>query len=59
MLRRDLGRLSPMRRFLRARAAADALIYEEIAVRRAAPDAEERDDVLSLLLSPATRTARR
>ena len=39
------------RRFLEARAAADELIYEEIAERRAAPDAEERDDVLSLLLS--------
>ena len=51
LLRRNLGRLSPMRRFLAARAAADALIYEEIAERRAAPDAEERGDVLSLLLS--------
>ena len=39
------------RRFLEARAAADALIYEEIAERRGAPDAEERDDILSLLLS--------
>jgi len=51
MLRRDLGRLSPMRKFLTARKAADDLIYEEIAERRQAPDAEERDDVLSLLLS--------
>jgi len=51
ILQRGLGRISPMRHFLRARAAADALIYEEIAERRAAPDAEERDDVLSLLLS--------
>jgi cytochrome P450 len=49
-LRRDLGRLSPWARFLRARDALDAFIYEEIARRRAAPDAEERDDVLSLLL---------
>jgi cytochrome P450 len=39
------------RRFLEAREAADELIYGEIAERRAAPDAEERDDVLSLLLS--------
>jgi len=51
ILRRNLGRFSPMRRFLAARAAADELIYEEIALRRAAPDAEQRDDVLSLLLS--------
>ncbi len=51
MLRRNLGRFSPMRRFLAAREAADALVYEEIAERRRAPDAEERDDVLSLLLS--------
>lgn len=46
-----LRRFAPMRRFLAAREAADALIYEEIAERRAAPDGEERDDVLSLLLS--------
>lgn len=51
MLRRDLGRLSPMRRFLEARAAADELIYDEIAERRAAADSEDRDDVLSLLLT--------
>ena len=30
--------------------AADALLYEEIALRRSEPDLEERDDVLSLLL---------
>ena len=51
ILRRNLGRLSPMRRFLAARAEADELIYEEIASRRAQPGTEERDDVLSLLLS--------
>jgi len=49
-LRRDLGPLSPWRRFLRARAAVDELIYDEIARRRAEPDFESRDDVLSLLL---------
>jgi cytochrome P450 len=49
-LRRDLGRFSPWRRFLRARAALDALIADELAQHRAAPDAEDRDDVLSLLL---------
>jgi cytochrome P450 len=50
MLRRDLGRLSPWARFQRSRAALDAFIYEEIALRRAAGD-EEADDVLSLLLA--------
>jgi cytochrome P450 len=49
-LRRDLGRFSPWRRFLRARADADALLYDEIRRRRAQPDLAERDDVLSLLL---------
>jgi cytochrome P450 len=49
-LRRHLGRFSPWTRFVRAREALDELIYEEIATRRAAPDATERDDVLSLLL---------
>jgi cytochrome P450 len=50
-LRRDLGRLSPWGRFLRSRQALDAFIYEEIALRRAEAGHEERDDVLSLLLS--------
>jgi cytochrome P450 family 135 len=53
MLRRDLGRWSPWSRFLRARAALDEFIYEEIALRRAEGDAEgaERSDILSLLLA--------
>jgi len=51
MLRRDLGRLSPWNRFLRSRAALDSFLYEEIALRRAEPGQEERDDVLSLLLA--------
>jgi cytochrome P450 len=50
-LRRDLGGLSPWGRFLRSRQALDAFIYEEIALRRAEAEDEERDDVLSLLLS--------
>jgi cytochrome P450 len=50
-LRRSFGRLSPWARFLRVRATLDELVHEEIAMRRAEPDAEERDDVLSLLLS--------
>ena len=49
-LRRDLGPLSPWRRFLKARDELDAFLYEEIALRRAEVDGEERDDVLSLLL---------
>jgi cytochrome P450 len=49
--RRDLGPLSPWVRFKRARAALDAFLYEEIERRRAEPDLEGRDDVLSLLLS--------
>jgi cytochrome P450 len=50
-LRRDLGGFSPWGRFLRSRQALDAFIYEEIALRRAEAEDEERDDVLSLLLS--------
>jgi cytochrome P450 len=49
-LRRHLGRFSPWTRFVRAREALDELIYDEVAARRRAPDAAEREDVLSLLL---------
>lgn len=49
-LRRDLGPLSPWRRFLRARDELDAFLYEEIALRREEAEHEDRDDVLSLLL---------
>jgi cytochrome P450 len=62
-LRRDAGRLSPWGRFLRARAAFDQLVHEDIDRGRADPAAlDERDDVLSMLLqarredgSPLTR----
>jgi cytochrome P450 len=37
-------------RFAERRRTADELIYDEIARRRSAPDLEEREDVLSLLL---------
>ncbi len=47
-LQRDLGPLTPWRRFARARAAADAKIREEIAARRAAPGG---DDILSLMIA--------
>jgi len=50
MLRRDLGRFSPWRRFLAARGNLDDFLYEEIALRRTEAGVEERDDVLSLLL---------
>jgi cytochrome P450 len=53
-LRHNLGRWSPWARFVAAREALDAFIYEEIALRRAELSSEEesdRDDVLSLLLA--------
>jgi cytochrome P450 len=50
-MRRNLGPLSPWGRFVRSRAALDEFIYEEIRMRRAEPGHEQRDDVLSLLLS--------
>lgn len=50
-LRRDIGRFSPWGMFRRRLAAADALIYEEIAHRRADPGLAERTDVLSRLLA--------
>lgn len=52
-LRRNLGPFSPWARFLRAREALDAFIYEEISLRRAEVEGEEvdGDDVLSLLLA--------
>jgi cytochrome P450 family 135 len=49
-LRRDLGAWSPWGQFKRRLRAADALVYEEIARRRADPGLGERTDVLSLLL---------
>ena len=49
-LRCDLGPASPGRVFHCRLAAADALLHEEIARRRAEPDLEDRTDVLSLLL---------
>ncbi len=49
-LRRDFGPWSPWGRTKRRLAIADALLYEEIELRRAVPDLVERRDVLSLLL---------
>jgi cytochrome P450 len=50
-LRRDLGPLSPWGRLQRLLRRADALVYEEIALRRRQPDLAERSDVMSLLLA--------
>ncbi|WP_051222640.1 cytochrome P450 [Conexibacter woesei] len=47
-LRRDLGPRSPWRRFLQARAAIDAILFDEIAHRRA--ETEHGDDILSMLV---------
>ncbi|HET7418404.1 MAG TPA: cytochrome P450 [Solirubrobacterales bacterium] len=50
-LQRGKGRrLPPWRRFVRARNALDAFIYEEIKLRRREAESKERDDILSLLL---------
>src|SRR4051795_337922 len=49
-LRANLGPWSPGGRFKRRLAAADALLYEEIARRRTEADLDERTDVLSLLM---------
>lgn len=51
VLRRDLGRFSPWGRFQRQLAAADVLVYEEIARRRRGTEHDQHDDVLSLLLA--------
>jgi cytochrome P450 len=45
------GKRGPWAKVLAARREADALLYEEIRARRADPQASERDDIFSLLLS--------
>ena len=49
-LRRDLGPLTPWRRFVAARKRVDELVYDQIGDRRAEPERSHRADVLSLLL---------
>lgn len=49
-LQRDLGPLSPWRRFLALREQADGIIRAELRARRAEGDLADRDDVLSMLL---------
>ena len=53
VLRRDFGPLSPGGRLRRRLERADALLYEEIALRREDADIDQRADVLSLLLRAA------
>jgi cytochrome P450 len=50
-LQRDLGPHSPWGRFLRRRDLVDEMLFDEIERRRQAPDADPRDDILSLLLA--------
>src|SRR5204862_6155826 len=50
LLRQRLGDRGAMREFEERKLAVDALIYDEIAARRDAPDLDDREDVLSLLL---------
>ena len=47
---RRFGDRGPYGRFLEQMADADALLYEEIAERRADPDVEGREDILSMLV---------
>jgi cytochrome P450 len=49
-LQKDLGPLTPWRRLKAQLDEYEALVYEEIAARRAQPAAERSDDILSLLL---------
>jgi cytochrome P450 len=49
-LRRDMGARSPWRRFLALRERVDALLFAEIAHKRADPKLAEREDILSMLL---------
>jgi cytochrome P450 family 110 len=49
-LRQDLGPLSPWGNFVRKRKTIDKIIYDEIAERRANPNAS-RNDILTLLMS--------
>jgi cytochrome P450 len=51
LMQKDLGPRSPWGRFVRRRDHIDRLLYDEIARRRADPDAAERKDILTLLLS--------
>jgi cytochrome P450 len=49
-MRHDFGRFSPMRQFMNVRYAVDRVLYDEIARRRREGGAEDRPDVLSMML---------
>ncbi|HYH59603.1 MAG TPA: cytochrome P450 [Thermoleophilaceae bacterium] len=51
LVQKDLGPRSPWGRFLARRDEVDRLLYDEIERRRADPDRDKRDDVLTLLLA--------
>jgi cytochrome P450 len=51
LVQKDLGPRSPWGRFTRLRDHIDEMIYEEIEQRRNEPQADARDDMLTLLLS--------
>jgi len=51
LMQKDLGPRSPWGRFLARRDRVDQLLFAEIEQRRGEPDADGRDDILSLLLS--------
>ncbi len=48
----ELGGRSPFARLMRTVAAIDELLYEEIGARRYDPSRHDRDDILSLLVTP-------
>ncbi|MGH3877989.1 MAG: cytochrome P450 [Actinophytocola sp.] len=50
LIRPELGKVWPWRKFVRDLEHADRLIYEEIALRRRDPKRDQRTDVLSMLL---------
>ena len=50
LLARRVGRFDPLARLQAMRREIDALLLAEIAERRADPDAERRDDILSMLV---------
>ncbi len=45
------GRWGPWRRFEKTLGGVDSLLYEEIAARRADPQVDEREDILSMLVA--------
>ncbi len=51
LVQKDLGPRSPWGRFLARRDRVDQLLFAEIEERRGEPDADGRNDILSLLLS--------